>query len=538
MTDVLVIGCGGGGAVVAKELGEQGLDVLVLEVGPYFENRRGPTAPTRDAADLDGALLDSEWSALWWDMSNPVDGKFRWGPADRTKPTFTRTFEGRTLSVAQVAAVGGTTVHYSGVCPRAPQQSWPRALMPYHELRRYYRHVEAILPVTTWEPQACKDDLIVHHARELGAKAHYAPLAIQRGSFESLPANPTDEDFFAPSYTGCVACGHCNLGCHHPQHAPVEGKAKRGTNVSYMPAALRTGRVEVRPGCMVRRIHAAGGEARGVTYVDPAGREATEEARVVVLSAGAIESPRLWLNSGLPNGLTGEDGPVGRYFTTHFFDFVGGLFPFEVDRFKGPVEASEVLVPGAGKFGALGADPAITAVTSFGLRFGRRVWGLPLKRYMAEYRRSLSVTAIVDDESHPDNRVTLDRSRPPDEAGAIPKVRYVPTAETIRRRERVVALAMDVFRAAGAREDSLFRADAWGGVGHPMGTMRMGTDPSTSVVSPDGQAHSVRRLYLADNSILPNAVGGVNPTLTTQALATRVAERIAAREFGIPAWVD
>ena len=72
---------------------------------------------------------------------------------------------------------------------------------------------------------------------------------------------------------------------------------------------------------------------------------------------------------------------------------------------------------------------------------------------------------------------------------------------------------------------------------HIHSTMRMGADPATSVVDEWAESRAVRGLFVADNSALPNALGGPNPTLTTQALATRAAERVMARYFGGDPWV-
>jgi choline dehydrogenase-like flavoprotein len=72
---------------------------------------------------------------------------------------------------------------------------------------------------------------------------------------------------------------------------------------------------------------------------------------------------------------------------------------------------------------------------------------------------------------------------------------------------------------------------------HPMSTMRMGHDQADSVCDGNGAARSVRHLYIADNSVLANSLGGPNPTLTTQAVATRTAEKIFALEFGGQPWV-
>jgi choline dehydrogenase-like flavoprotein len=67
--------------------------------------------------------------------------------------------------------------------------------------------------------------------------------------------------------------------------------------------------------------------------------------------------------------------------------------------------------------------------------------------------------------------------------------------------------------------------------------MRIGATADDSVLDINGEARWLRRAFVADNSALPNGAGGVNPTLTTQALATRTAERIAELYFGDHGWV-
>jgi choline dehydrogenase-like flavoprotein len=72
---------------------------------------------------------------------------------------------------------------------------------------------------------------------------------------------------------------------------------------------------------------------------------------------------------------------------------------------------------------------------------------------------------------------------------------------------------------------------------HIHSTMRMGADPATSVLDEFSESRAVRGLFVVDNSALPNSLGGPNPTLTTQALATRAAERVLTRYFGGAPWV-
>ena len=117
---------------------------------------------------------------------------------------------------------------------------------------------------------------------------------------------------------------------------------------------------------------------------------------------------------------------------------------------------------------------------------------------------------------------------PADEHGPVPKVIYHPTPESRERENFLCRRAAEILRAAGAH--TVHRTDIPGFLTHIMGTMRMGVDPSVSVVGPSGEAHEVERLFVADTSVHPSD-GGANPTLTAQALATRTADQIAKRYF-------
>ena len=109
------------------------------------------------------------------------------------------------------------------------------------------------------------------------------------------------------------------------------------------------------------------------------------------------------------------------------------------------------------------------------------------------------------------------------------------SARTVANREFLVRKAIGLLRAAGAR--AVHRLNLPPMLIHPHSTMRMGHDPADSVCDENGAARAVRHLYIADNSVLANSIGGPNPTLTTQAVATRTAEKIFASEFGGEPWV-
>jgi choline dehydrogenase-like flavoprotein len=350
-----------------------------------------------------------------------------------------------------------------------------------------------------------------------------------------LPIAERTDPLRYPATDGCTQCGECIVGCRNPEGAPLARTAKRGTNVSYAPLALQTGCCEFRTGVFVTRILTEERDgrlrARAVRYRDADGTVHEQDARAIVLTAGAVETPRLWLASGLP-----DNGCAGRYFTNHWFDYVTGVLPDEVNMFEGQTSMVRAEFPGYGFFEVQGLGPLSYALaTSFGPKDAReddavrpwasagRMWGSALKRRMEAYRRTLMIAVCVDDESLAPGLS--------DENNPSPLVRYVPTPTTVRRRDWLARRAAEVLVAAGADPGSIHRANAVPSTIHMHGTMRMGIDPATSVVDPDGEAHGIARLFIADTSVFPDGIGGPNPTLTAQAVATRIAERIVARYF-------
>lgn len=573
MRDVIIIGAGGGGPVVAKELAARGLDVLLLEAGAH-----------------DNA--DTQWSHFEADAAG-ANGFQRWGPADRSKSPWRRELP-QNSTILQVAGVGGTTRHYWGNSPRAmpgvflgyhgrDRDAYDRAHrfpFTYRELIPYYEWVEATLPVQT-APMGTADEIFFAAARAVGLPVQrgkdivrdaFRPqenAILQPGGNAGLvtgladPNNPNDPLVF-PNAQGCTFCGHCTQGCYMPVRAPRNLKAKRSTYNSYVPMALtadlwtRGRAATVIADAFAVQVHTErtlkGLAARAVTWrVGATGELVTEEARVVVMACGAVETPRLWLNSGLPN----PNGWVGCGFTDHAIDGVIGIMPFDTNGSHGPPSGSRADFPGRGFLLAGGFTPALTAGLAFnfsqagmaglydngmsdnsGADSAGRLVGLSLKNAMADIDRVLLLLALTDDDVEAQNRVMLSDTAPPDEHGPIPRVLLHPrtrTARTLANREWLVAKAVELMRAAGAVR--IHRLNAAPVVAHPMSSMRMGLGAKDSVLTPNGEARWVKRLFIADNSALANALGGPNPTLTTQALATRTAERIFQMYFGGGSWV-
>ncbi|WP_337995060.1 GMC oxidoreductase [Paenibacillus thermotolerans] len=143
---------------------------------------------------------------------------------------------------------------------------------------------------------------------------------------------------------------------------------------------------------------------------------------------------------------------------------------------------------------------------------------------MENYRRTLSICILTDDEVVHRNGVTVDPKNR-DEHGPVPIVTYIPGPQAVRNREALVRIAVNIIRKAGAKK--VHRTD-WPAslLIHMESTMRMGY-----VVDDACEAYQTKCLYVADNSVHYNSLGGTNPTLTTQALATRTAEKIDEKYF-------
>jgi len=567
MHDVIVIGAGGGGPIVAKELAARGLDVLLLEAGSHADTER-------------------EWTQFENDANSGLDGYLRWGPADRAKPAWLRETPYNGI-ILQLSGVGGTTQHYYGNSPRAMPGAFAgyggadaaaydvahRFPFRYDELVPYYEWVEHTLPVQT-AAMGTKEAVFFRGAERLGLPLN-TTKDITRDSFrpqENAILQPggtagrtTDARRLVwPQATGCTLCGHCGQGCHQPRQAPRNLKAKRSTDNSYVPMALTASRwqpggrdVTLVTDAFATKIGTAhqGGDAvaRSVTWrVGATGETTTEEATVIVMAAGATESPRLWLNSGLPN----PNDWVGRGYTDHYVDPVVGEFDDDTGWSRGATMTARADFPGRGSlvnhvflpsFVALVLGYSDAGIAGFyqngrpdtsGADTSGRLIGNRFAEWMSRPDRLLAVGALTDDDVEAQNRVTLSQAYAPDEHGPIPKVFFDNrrrSARTVANREFLVRKAVELLRAAGAR--AVHRQNVPQILFHPMSTMRMGLDAADSVCDENGAARAVRHLYIADNSVLANALGGPNPTLTTQAVATRTAEKIFTLEFGGGPWV-
>lgn len=238
------------------------------------------------------------------------------------------------------------------------------------------------------------------------------------------------------------------------------------------------------------RVHVdADGAARAVTWrVGATGKMRTDDARVIVLSCGTIETPRLWLNSGLPN----PNEWVGRGLTDHFVDLVSGIMPFDVGSSRGPGSNGRIDYPGIGMIEVIGVTPGLDAFLhafsdagmagfydnglpeSGGADTVGRLVGRSMKEALANIDRLLYLDVFTDDDVEWQNRVSLSDTVPPDEHGPVPRVQIHQrnrSARTIANREFLVAQAVTLLRNLGATR--VHRINKPPFVIHSHSTMRM-----------------------------------------------------------------
>jgi choline dehydrogenase-like flavoprotein len=492
--DVVVVGSGSGGGVIAGELAAQGLDVVVLEAGGHHEESDFP-------ADELSALRE-----LYW------------------RGGLNLTIEGNVAILAGATLGGGSTINWQN-CVRPPdavREVWAQE----HGLAgldgpAFDEHLDAVLTRISANDDCT--DLNPTNQR-------LADAADQLGWSWSRAVRNTDPVTYDPATAGHVGFGD-------------RTGSKQGTLRTYLRDAEANGaRIVTR--ATATRVLREGGRASGVEadVALPTGEHIAlrVRARDVVVACGALETPALLLRSGI-------GGPaVGKHLRLHPVPMITGLYDEDLRDWWGPPQGSIVTEHRAAVDGhgylveTAHLHPAITAA-AVPWRSGR-----DHKLIMGRFSHLGTFIAVTRD--HGGGTVTVD-------AHGQAEVHYPlddPLDEQVRR--HAVRSLIELHVTAGAKvildthrdltlwrrgesvEDFVHRAqEAGSGAGgrvlfsaHQMGSARMGTDPVTSVADPEGQLHDVPGVWIGDTSAFPTAVGS-NPMLTCMALARRTAHTILAK---------
>jgi choline dehydrogenase-like flavoprotein len=485
--DVVVVGSGASGAVMAYELARSGARVVVLEAGPYVPSTEFKEH-TRTAMEL-----------LYADAGN------------QTNVT-------GDLSVLQGYCVGGSTVVNAAVCFRPPNQvleHWQREHglenLTAETLDPYFDRVERNLWIHENEP---------HEVNYNGR------LLLEGAAKVGIPASPTSRNI-----KNCALSGHCISGCKTDR--------KQSMLVTYLPWASEHG-ARILSSTRAERFDVAGKRVRAVEAVatDSSGVEkpVRVEAGLVVVAAGPIQTPLLFQRNQLAN----SSGQVGLNFACHpslamlgehdsdVYAWVGASISAHAGNTDDPLGTGYLLE--AGMVGPL--------VNSTWVDGGV---GADYVEFVQSSKRFQAAVALIHD--HNVGRVYMD--------GARKRIEYdVDDRDFERMREALRGMAQ-IYFAAGAKRvflpttrrttidrkadiDSVINALENGKNKyrltsyHPQGTMRMGADPTKSVVSPGGLCHDLDNVYVPDASIFPSSIM-VNPQVTVYGMASYIADGIKAR---------
>ena len=540
--DAVIIGSGPGGSTAADILTAAGWSVVIFEKG------RNHLIDLADPSRLAGDFSNDEIKFMFRHFLGP-DPLLEPRSFRRTEASGDREHVGEVNNLP--STVGGGGVHADGKVPRfreddfrvlsdlgpidgADVADWPLA---YDDLEPAYTEAERLIGVAgdaAANPFASRRS--GPYPMPPGAPMYGALLSSRAAEQHGLHPYAAPTACNSIPYDGRPACNNCGFcayfGC--PIHA-------KGDPVAPLRRALLSGRAELRPETFVSRIIVSNGRATGVEYVDALGETHIEGAKVVVLAAGAMETPRLLLLSGMEHPL------IGRHLMFHFQTFVLGQFPQRLHPHKGRAVThvhDDHMVPHADSLRAAKeaglpwfkggmvehagpAHPVVEAKLS--------PWGPAHKiamRGSAMREHLWGFCMQGEDLPQATNRVDLDPR--------IRDVRGFPIARTTylpHRHERVASayyarILEAVLETAGAEWSFSVTSpnpeghDLGGFDGpiatsrHIVGTTRMGTDPARSVCDPWGRLHDVPNVVVADSSPFPTGAG-YGPTLTLVALAIR-----------------
>ena len=290
-------------------------------------------------------------------------------------------------------------------------------------------------------------------------------------------------------------------------------------DVTYLPRAVHAG-VEIRAESFAHGFERdASGKITAVVY-RVAGKDVRQRCGAVFLCAGAVETPRLLLHTGLAN----SSGQVGRNFMVHVSPQVWGTFADEMRMNRGfpaSLISEDTLRPKDADFagGYLVQSLGVELVTyARAVARGRGLWGQALVDYLGRYNHIAGLGANGDCLPYDGNFLELSDEC---DANGIPKALiHFSYGEN---EKRMIAHATRVMTAAW---EAAGATDIWAldRSAHTIGTCRMGEDAGASVVDPWGRSHDVANLWISDNSTFPAALAA-NPALTIMALALRSAER-------------
>ncbi|PJJ53291.1 FAD-dependent oxidoreductase [Hymenobacter chitinivorans] len=497
--DVLVIGSGAGGGVVAGEMAAAGYDVLVLDKGPYCHG----CDFTQREVDMMGKLYDAKGALC--------------------------TQDGGVALLAGSCLGGGTTVNWAGAfrTPDYVLQEWAREhQVPHFTSLEFKRSLDAVSRALS---------VNIDYARHNGQNQALWDGSTKLG--QEVKLIPRNEKGLTDSDQHFQGLGYTTLGDRYG--------IKQGTLNTYLLQAFEHG-ARILADTHVERVTIEAGVAKGAqavhTTTDGRRVSITVRAKRVVVAGGSVQSPALLLRSGL------RHPHLGQHLHLHPTVAVSALYPHAINPWHGPsmsvVNDCFTMLNGT-NFGAkLETPPAHAGLMAMVLPW---LSGEQHKQMMLDAAHLGSFIVLTRDRDG--GRVSVDKH-------GAPVVDYVLSDFDRASMLQGVRAAAEIHVAAGAQKvylphGTLPTLEADGGVlhnpelldklphlgwkpnqfslysAHQMSTCRMGGTEATHPVGPNGETYEVRNLFVADASAFP-ACSGVNPMLTIMALAHYTAQEMKA----------
>jgi choline dehydrogenase-like flavoprotein len=504
--DVIIIGSGFGGSMIAHKLVNAGLNVLMLERGNWVS--RGPHNWAQNASvDL----------TPFYTMESPY--RVRAG--------------GNKKVMGFYSCVGGPSVFYGGVSFRfrekdfqnAPEivgesnAEWP---LTYDELEPYYSEAEHLLNVAGGDggdptkpfrskpypqsPPSLSDvsQRIQQAGKELGLRPFQLPLAI------NYSANNERNE--------CVKCTTCDtFAC------AVNAKNDLATVI--LPPLLKAG-LTVLPNTVTTKLRTQNNRIAGVEcFLKTKNTRSTFYGKMVIISTGALGSAHLLLASEL-NVFNPGGANIGHYLMRHVNAIVFGVFPGKPDKentfhkqicFQDFYFGHPKVSNPAGKLGniqQLQTPPVGLVKQELPKPFGNLI--------SPAVQLSTGLLTIVEDQPQFSNHVSIDWNQK-DQFG-LPQlnISHYYSGRDLAASKELIRLAKQILRKAGAWFFYVHKIKTFS---HAVGTVRMGKDPAQSVLDKFCRFRGIDNLYVVDGSFMPTA-SGVNPSLTIAANALRVGDSI------------
>ena len=485
-TDVLVVGSGAGGGVVAAELTAAGLGVVVAEKGSYYAE-----------PDFHGQEYASSERMY------------------ERRTVLTTADTGMNLLAGSVLG-GGTVVN------------WTTSLRPPDYVLQEWHTEYGFTGATSPEFQHSLDAVCQRiHVNSDESPANPLNETLERGCQQL----GYEVDVIPRNVHGCEDCGFCGYGCRYG--------AKQSALKTYLQDAYqRDARILVN--AHVDRVHIEGNTARGAEITVRGGHRVTVKAQAVVVAAGAIHTPAVLLRSGLGNA------NIGMNLHLHPTTLIFSLFDEPVVGWRGPPQTRMLrrfadldgdgygvwmetapIHPGLGALAFPWASGRAHKRAMQQIAHFSNIIVLVRDRYGGQVTTDSSGQPVLHYRLHPDDARHLRRGlceaiRIHEAAGA--KAIYGPHQGLCEYR-RGDNLASFLDRVATARMATntfgLFSA-------HQMSSCRIGGSSAVGAVKPDGETYEVKNLFVADASVLPTAPG-VNPMLTVMATAHYLAREMKSR---------